>query len=74
MSETTTREHHTKPHWPRIYRYPIADATGPRLIRNVYPSIPGPDTRRSAWIGLALRVGRFAYCVKWADACLATQL
>lgn len=64
-------EHYAEPHWPRFYRYPIADDdAGARLARNIYPSTPGPETRGSAWIGLAVRLGRFAYCVKWANACL----
>ena len=71
MPETATWEHYAKPRWPRVYRYPVAaDDAGARLARNIYPGVPDPQTRGSAWIGLALRVGRFAYCVKWADACL----
>ena len=45
-------------HWPRIYRYVVADP-GLRLTRNRYGA---------ALIGYALVVGRYAYCVKWADA------
>jgi hypothetical protein len=45
-------------HRPRIYRYVVADP-GLRLGVNRYGT---------ALIGLALVAGRFAYCVKWADA------
>jgi hypothetical protein len=45
-------------HRPRFYRYLVADRRF-RLVRNRYDS---------AWIGLALVAGRYAYCVKWADA------
>ena len=49
-------------HRPRFYRYRIADP-GFRLMRNRYTGLYGAAT-----IGLALAVGRYAYCVKWADA------
>ena len=45
-------------HRPRVYRYVVADP-GFRLRQNRYGS---------ALIGLALVGGRYAYCVKWADA------
>ena len=45
-------------HRPRIYRYRVADP-GFRLARNRYGA---------AFIGLALVAGRYAYCVKWANA------
>lgn len=45
-------------HRPRMYRYEVA-YRGFRLMRNRYGS---------AWIGLALVAGRYAYCVKWANA------
>lgn len=69
----TIWRHYTELHRPRFYRYLVADdRTGFRLKRNVYPCAPvlpgGPETRGSAWIGLALVVGRHAYCVKWAHA------
>lgn len=46
----------------RFYRYRVAHS-GLRLTRNRYKGQLG-----SATIGLALVVGRYAYCVKWADA------
>lgn len=58
--------HYAAPHWPRFYRYHVADR-GLRMMKNRYPS--GPErTKGSAWIGLAVVVGRYAYCVKWAGA------
>jgi hypothetical protein len=49
-------------HRPKFYRYRIADP-GLRLRRNRYAGQFGAAT-----IGLALAVGKHAYCVKWADA------
>ena len=49
-------------HWPRFYRYKIADP-GVRVVRNLYR-----NDSSCAFIGLALAAGRYAYCVKWADA------
>lgn len=45
-------------HLPRAYRYRVANP-GFRLARNCYGT---------AVIGIALVAGRYAYCVKWADA------
>lgn len=45
-------------HRPHAYRYRVADP-GLRLALNRYPG---------AVIGVALVIGRYAYCVKWADA------
>lgn len=45
-------------HRVRLYRYRVADP-GFRLAGNRYGS---------ALIGAALVVGRYAYCVKWANA------
>ena len=52
-----------KYHRPSLYRYQVADR-GLRLIWNDYTA----QGRQSARIGVALTVGRYAYCVKWADA------
>ena len=49
-------------HHPRVYRYVVAEP-GLRLVRNRYGTI---------LIGLVLVVGRYAYCIKWADARLAS--
>ena len=54
-------------HRPRLCRYPVADP-GFRLMRNRYNGLHG-----SATIGLALTAGRYAYCVKWADAVVARE-
>lgn len=45
-------------HRPRAYRYRAADP-GLRIVLNRYPG---------AVIGVAMVAGRYAYCVKWADA------
>ncbi|MEV0085242.1 hypothetical protein [Saccharopolyspora sp. NPDC050642] len=45
-------------HWPRFYRYQVAEP-GVRFKTNRYPG---------AWIGVAVVIGRYAYCIKWADA------
>lgn len=69
MDDRAMWRYYAKPHLPCFYRYPIAaDDAGARLVRNTYPHVPDPETRGSAWIGLAVRLGRFAYCVQWADA------
>lgn len=52
-------------HLPRLYRYRIAHP-GLRLMRNRYEG-----RRGSATIGLALTIGRYAYCVKWANPVVA---
>lgn len=49
-------------HRPKFYRYQVANP-GFRLVRNRYTS-----THSTAFIGLALVAGRWAWCVKWADA------
>ena len=43
-------------HWPRLYRYSIAEP-GFRAMWNRYPG---------ATIGVAMAMGRYAYCIKWA--------
>lgn len=63
--------HYAEFHWPRFYRYKVADRRL-QLAANRYPPAPS-RTRGSAWIGLALVMGRYAYCVKWADARLARE-
>ncbi len=45
-------------HRPQFYRYRVADP-GFRLAANRYGA---------ATIGLAFVAGRYAYCVKWANA------
>jgi hypothetical protein len=45
-------------HRPRLYRYVVADP-GLRVMSNRYGA---------ALIGYALVAGRYAYCIKWADA------
>lgn len=49
-------------HGPRFYRYQVADR-GFRMVRNRYKSEWG-----TAFIGMALVAGKYAYCVKWANA------
>jgi hypothetical protein len=49
-------------HWPKFYRYLVA-FPGLRAAWNRYDGQFG-----SATIGTAVVVGRYAYCVKWADA------
>lgn len=44
-------------HWPRAYRYRVAHP-GLRAMRNKYTGYRA--------IGLAVVVGRYAYCLKWA--------
>ncbi|GIH70316.1 hypothetical protein [Sphaerimonospora thailandensis] len=69
MPDHATWRYYAKPHLPSFYRYRIAaDDAGARLVRNICPHMPNPATRGRAWIGLAVRIGRHAYCVKWADA------
>jgi hypothetical protein len=50
------------PHRPIFYRYRVA-TPGLRLARNYYRG-----QGHSAFIGVALVAGRYAYCIKWADA------
>ena len=49
---------HAVIHSPRFYRYVVADHRL-RIMGNRYGD---------ALIGFALVAGRYAYCVKWADA------
>ena len=49
-------------HLPVFYRYRVAEP-GLRIRRNRYSGRDGAAT-----IGLALVIGAYAYCVKWADA------
>ncbi len=57
--------HYAGYHWPKLYRYRIADdlAGTPRATWNRYE-----NQFSRATIGLAIIVGRYAYCVKWADS------
>jgi hypothetical protein len=65
---TRTFHHFAEYHRPRFYRYEVA-APGFRLHRNVYPVAPPRQSDvGTAWIGLCLVMGRYAYCVKWAHA------
>ncbi|NUQ88155.1 MAG: hypothetical protein HOQ43_06795 [Glycomyces artemisiae] len=52
---------HPEYHRPRFYRYRVADV-GFRIVRNRYA-----NSRSAAWIGQAVVIGRYAYCVKWAN-------
>jgi hypothetical protein len=45
-------------HRPKVYRYEVA-FPGSRAALNRYDS---------AVIGVALVIGRYAYCLKWADS------
>lgn len=62
----TAWRHYAEYHRPRVYRYRVADP-GLRLRRNRYTAMGGDDSG-AAWIGLCLVVGRYAYCMKWANA------
>lgn len=53
---------YAKLHRPRFYRYKVAEP-GFRAGRNLYR-----NDSSSTLIGVAVVAGRFAYCVKWADA------
>lgn len=77
MAANTPRtfHHSAEYHPPRFYRYKVA-APGFRLLRNVYPCAPPRPTETNvgtAWIGLCVILGRYAYCVKWADARLRIE-
>lgn len=61
-AELRPGELRAKLHRPRFYRYKVADP-GLRAMRNLYH-----NDSSSAFIGVAVVAGRFAYCVKWADA------
>lgn len=65
-------------HLPRIYRYKVGsvsgkanvwESPGPSLRWNKYDYRDGSikDVTGVARIGLALVLGRYAYCAKWAD-------
>jgi hypothetical protein len=54
--------HYAEYHWPTLYRYAVTDR-GFRITRNRYANQFSAVT-----IGLAVVVGRHAYCVKWAHA------
>lgn len=49
-------------HRPKFYRYKVADP-GLRITRNRYA-----NQFTGVTIGLAFVIGRYAYCVKWANA------
>ncbi|MEU4170995.1 hypothetical protein AB0F46_29460 [Streptomyces sp. NPDC026665] len=49
-------------HRPKVYRYRVADP-GLRVVPNRYA-----NQFSKATIGIAVVVGRHAYCVKWANA------
>ena len=77
-----TFHHFAEYHRPRFYRHPVAHL-GVRVVPNYYggtryrraAQIAG-DTDRNvgmAWIGLGIVIGRYAYCVKWADAGLRIE-
>lgn len=60
--------HHAEYHRPRFYRYRVG-GPGFRIVRNVYPWSPpsrGDTHVGTAWIGQAIVIGRYAYCVRWA--------
>lgn len=54
--------HYAKPHRPKLYRYRVANP-GFRAMWNRYE-----NQFSRATIGLAVVIGRYAYCVKWADS------
>ncbi|MFC8009119.1 hypothetical protein [Streptomyces cinereoruber] len=54
--------HYAEYHWPKVYRYEVADR-GPRFALNQYA-----NQFTNVTIGLAVVIGRYAYCVKWAHA------
>jgi hypothetical protein len=59
----TTYRHAKKMHWPKAYRYKVPPREGARFMWNRYEAEIGRAT-----IGCAVVVGRYAYCLKWADA------
>jgi hypothetical protein len=69
MAETIWR-HYAEPHWPRFYRFQVAER-GLRVARNRYAF--SPAARGTVWIGMSLVVGRHAYCVNWAYARLRRE-
>lgn len=65
MASERTRENGRsipRPHWPQVYRYEVS-----AVVRRRAPRL---KLNRYGWqiIGVAVVVGRFAYCVKWAWA------
>lgn len=72
MSTPRIFHHFAEYHRPRFYRYRVADP-GIRMVRNIYPSSPAETHVGTAWIGLGLVLGRYAYCVKWANAKLRIE-
>lgn len=71
-------------HLPKLYRYKVGSVSGKA---NVWKS-PGPALRWNKYdyrdgdieevtgvarIGAALVLGRYAYCIKWADCRLVTS-
>jgi hypothetical protein len=66
-------------HLPKIYRYKVGSVSGkpnvwkspgPSLGWNKYDYSDGSieDVTGVARIGVALTLGRYAYCIKWADS------
>ncbi|MGV9755421.1 hypothetical protein ACWDUC_06235 [Streptomyces tricolor] len=49
-------------HWPKVYRYRAAPG-GARAMWNRYA-----NSASRATIGLAVVMGKYAYCLKWAQA------
>ncbi|MCM2394376.1 hypothetical protein [Streptomyces albipurpureus] len=54
--------HHPRYHLPKLYRYTVAD-TAPRAFWNRYQNRVSKAT-----IGAGIVIGRYAYCIKWANA------
>lgn len=69
--------HYAEYHRPRFYRCQVAHR-GIQVGLNTYGGRRAAEAARlagapdlnlgTAWIGLALVLGRYAYCVKWAHA------
>jgi hypothetical protein len=59
--------HYAEYHRPKFYRYKVGEP-GFRALWNRYA-----NTSSSATIGIAVVIGRNAYCVKWANARLDLQ-
>ena len=66
-------------HLPRFYRYQVGSVSGkanvwkspgPKLMWNKYDYRDGAieDVTGVARIGVAVILGRFAYCIKWANS------
>lgn len=61
----TNKTHSKRMHWPRFYRYQVANPKSPvGFCWNRYGEI-GKD---HVTIGALIVVGHWAYCVKWAEA------